>query len=151
MRASLKEFLRDGRFGSIELGAGRAAIEQLLGLPEAWEAKAHNYQQANIWKFGDIEFYFQNDALWMIFMDDFKVPTGGNKIDLDAWAISAHLTCSQAEAHLSSAAIPYQKGNFPYTDNGVRLITGAGTLLAFSGENPAQPTLHAIQRRLEAP
>lgn len=149
MKASLRDFARTGALGLIELGMSRAAVEQHLGAPEEWNATARNYRSATIWKYGDIEFYFQNDELWMIFADDFSVPTGGSKIELDAWIIRGNLCCSEAEHHLKLADIAYRKEDFPFNDNGIHLITSAGTVLAFCDEDVSQITLHSMYRKTE--
>ncbi len=148
MKASLKDFAQTGSFGLIELGISRSAVEQYLGSPDDWEASAPNYQSATIWKYGDIEFYFQSDVLYMIFMDDFSILSGGSKIELDAWVINGGLTCAEAERVLSAADIAYRKEDFPYNDNGVHLITSSGTSLEFAGENALKITIHALNRKI---
>ncbi|HEX8463891.1 MAG TPA: hypothetical protein VF627_04670, partial [Abditibacterium sp.] len=114
MKASLVDFLRNGAFGSIELGMNRLAVEQHLGAPDTWHSDAKNYQIATIWKYGDVEFYFQNETLWMIFMDDFVVPVGGPEIELDAGFVCGKFTCAEAECYLLNLGISYRKENFPY-------------------------------------
>lgn len=148
-KASLKELIQDGNFGLIELGMSRVGVEEILGSPDCWGGNECNYRQANIWKYGDVEFYFQDETLWMIFIDDCDIPSGGKKVDLDTWVISRYLICFQAEEYLSKATIPYRKEEFSYTDNGIHLITSAGTTLAFSGESAVEVTLHSIHRQLE--
>ncbi len=146
MKASLKEFIQNGSLGSLQVGDSRATVLSNLGAPHLWHANATNFQNADIWKYGDVEFYFQNDALWMIFMDDFIVPTGGATLELDPWIISGQLACADAEKHLRASAISYRREDFPFCDNGVRLITAAGTTLTFSSEESLSPTLCAIHR-----
>lgn len=145
MKASLRDFIQLGVFGSIEPGMNRTAIEHRLGAPEAWAASASSYHNATIWKFGDVEFYFQHETLRMIFMDEFAIPHGGNQIELDAWIINGNLTCAAAEYHLLAAGIAYRKEAFPYNDNGTHLITSASTVLAFSGADAGQATLRSIK------
>jgi hypothetical protein len=144
MQASLLDFLVFGTFGSLELGASRSTVEQHLTPPEAWEAAAPDYRTSTIWKYGDIEFHFQNNELTMIFMDDFSVLSGGTKIELDAMGINGSLTCDQAERLLNEANIAYRKEIFPYNDNGVHLIMNVGTVLSFCGEDASSITLHAL-------
>lgn len=149
MKASLKEFIQSGSLNSLEVGMSRAAVEQSLGAPPSWEARARGYRKADIWKFGDIELYFQDDVLWMIFADDFEVPNGGSQIELDAWIIRGELTQAQAEQHLAAEGIRYRQEAFPYNDNGVHLVADSGTVLAFSGEDRGRVLLHSIHRRLK--
>ena len=149
MKASLQEFVESGVLGTLQVGASRAAVEESLGKPRSWEDRARGYRKADIWKYGDIELYFQDDVLWMIFADDFEVPVGGDAIELDAWIISASLSQAQAEQHLASQNIRYRKEALPYGQNGVRLVAGSGTTLAFSGASAGSPLLRSIHRRLE--
>lgn len=149
MKASLQEFIQSGVLGSLDVGMSRSAVEECLGAPPSWEAKARGYRKADIWKYGDIELYFQDDVLWMIFADDFEVPDGGPRIQLDAWIISGDLTQAEAERHLASQSIRYRKEALPYNQNGVRLVAGSDTTLTFSGEDAARPLLRSMHRRLE--
>jgi hypothetical protein len=150
VKASLKEFVQTGSFGHIELSMSHSTVEQYLGQPDVWEAAARDYQTATIWKYGDIEFYFQDDELYTIFMDDFQVLSGGSKIELNAWIINGSLTCAQAEHHFSAADIIYRKEEFSQNANGVHLVTATGAVLAFSGEDASRITLHSLHRRIEA-
>ena len=77
-------------------------------------------------------------------MDDFKVPNGGSKIELNSWIIGGNLTLLQAEKELNLAAINYRKVNFPYAEDGVYLTAKSGVTLAFAGENPRQIRLYAL-------
>lgn len=143
MRASLEEFARTRRFGAIELGITRSAVEQELGLPDEWGGQ-RNCQSADIWKYGDIEFHFRRNALRMIFMDDFTVPIGGEKVQLEAWIVNGELAIAEAQSALMAAAIPFTHEEFPYKDNGIRLITSANTIFSFSSENSSCVTLDAV-------
>jgi hypothetical protein len=143
MRASLKDFIQIGSFGLIELGTNRSAVEQHLGLPDDWLADARNCQTSNIWRYGDIEFYFQQDELYMIFADAFSILSGGSKIELDAWVINGDITCAEAERVLLAADIVYRKEDLPYNE-GVRLTTSSGTSLHFYGENAL---IHSLYRK----
>ena len=148
MEVSLKDFARTGLFGAVEWGMNRAAVEQLLGSPDSWMDSTPGYKTSPIWKYGDIEFHFQDNALYMIFMDEFSNLNGGCNIGLDAWVINGDLTCIEAEHFLSAANIEYQKEDFPYNENGVRLITSAGTVFAFAGEKSSHITLHSLYRQI---
>lgn len=149
MKASFKEFIESGVLGLLRVGMKRAEVEQSLGAPPSWEARARGYRKADIWKYGDIELYFQDDALWMIFADDFQVPDGGPQIELDAWIISGNLSQAQAEERLASEGIRYHKEALPYNQNGVRLIAASGVVLAFAGEDAGHRPLRSIHRRLK--
>jgi hypothetical protein len=80
-------------------------------------------------------------------MDDFSIPNGGNKIELDSWIIKGNLTCVEAENLLILNDISYKKESFPYSDSGVRLITDVGTIMHFDGDENSEITLHALLRQ----
>jgi len=149
MEVSLKEFISGGPFGSVEVGMDRAKVLDAFGVPVDWEDDAPSYKKANIWKYCDVEFYFQDDNLWMIFISEFDVPNGGDQIELDVWGLSGQLTRSEAEAKLKAANIHYHTEPFPYNDNGIHLVTKAKTVLAFNGKVGEEATLRAIHRRVK--
>ena len=144
MKVSLREWIVTGRFGSIELGAMRADVERHLGLPKQWSTPANTPQTAAIWKYGDIEFYFQDDRLWMILGDNFEVPSGDTNLKLDAWIIERTCQPSAMERHLNDKGIAYRVEDFPYADNGIRIIVESGTTLTFCGEDAAQLELVSV-------
>lgn len=150
MQVSLQEFLSSGSFGRIELGASRSSMERHLGPPENWLVDGLGYETSAIWNYGDVEFHFQLDTLSMIFMDDFSTLSGGEKIELDSWGITGNLTFSQAERLLTKTNIAYRRESFPCNDNGIQLITSAGTVLSFCGEDASQIIVHALYRQSAA-
>lgn len=147
IRVSLEDFIGTGLFGPLEPGVPRAKVEAWLGPPDNWDGGAYQYQSAAIWKYGDVEFHFDNELLWMIFLDSFGLPGGGSQRDLEPWIISDQLTCAQAEQQLVLAGITYRKEDFPYNENGVRLITSAHVTLSFASADAEEPTLCALHRR----
>lgn len=144
MKISLREWLATGKFGSIQFGDNRADVAACFGAPPQWSTPAKTAATAAIWKYGDIEFYFNNDKLWMIFADDFEIPVGNEQIELDAWKVGRTCTPSEMERHLNEAGIVYRVEDFPYVDNGVRLISAAGVALTFCGEDAADVNLVSI-------
>ena len=148
MKASLKEFIQTGALGALRPGDTRQKVEEYLGPPREWHINGKTPLTSDIWKYGDVEFYFNVDALWMIFMDDFETPKGDQTLELDPWIISGQLTSAQFEEHLRASGTTYRKEDFPFTDNGVRLITTAGTTLTFSSEDAANPTLRVVHRQI---
>lgn len=148
MRASLKEFLQYGLLGPLQPGDTRSAVEQYLGASGNWHATTKQPHDSDIWKYGNIEFYFNGDTLWMIFMDDFTTPDGTPTIQLAPWIINSQLTLYEAEQKLALEEIDYRKEPFPYAENGIRLITTPGTIMTFSSEDTANPTLRALHRQI---
>lgn len=92
---SMLDFLRTGEFGPLKLGTSRTELQGCLGNPENWGPYQKAQQHAAVWKYGDIEFYFDDSGtLWIIFSDHVEVLNGGKAIDLDPWA--AHRKASEA-------------------------------------------------------
>ena len=132
---SMLEFLRTGEFGPIKLGISRAELRGCLDGPEDWEPYPKAKQHAAVWKYGDIEFYFDDDnILWMIFSDHVKTLNGGSAIDLDPWVISSSLTVKQALRDLEDASIPFERNDSNPNPDGQWFRVGAGVDLMFLGE-----------------
>jgi hypothetical protein len=58
---SLPDFLRTGELGPIHLGMTRTAILGTLGKPGDWSIAENRAGLPEIFKYGDIEFYFLGD------------------------------------------------------------------------------------------
>ena len=132
---SMLAFLRTGEFGPIKLGIFRAELQGCLGDPENWGPHPKAKQHAAVWKYGDIEFYFDNsNTLWMIFTDHVETLNGGNAIDLDPWVVSGSLTVKQALRDLEDAGMPCERIDWKFDDSTERFRVGAGIDLVFWDE-----------------
>ena len=71
---SLKDFAVTGAIGPVTLGYGREALEVALGEPEATGGETRKHRRPNIWKYGDVEFFFDRACgeLDMIHIDRSK-------------------------------------------------------------------------------
>ena len=70
VQASLEEFARTGNLGPICLGKSRDEVRAALGPPRSWLA-SEPVERSPIWKYGDVEFYFNDhDNLYGIHFDD---------------------------------------------------------------------------------
>ena len=137
MKISLRDWLATGKFGAIQIGDNRDDVAACFGAPKNWSTPAKIPATAAIWKYGDVEFYFNDETLWMIFADDFEIPIGNAQIELDAWQVARTCTPAAMKRHLDEASIRYRVADFPYADNGVRLISAAGVTMMFCGEDAA--------------
>src|SRR5581483_3712690 len=86
---SLKEFLRTGILGPVQLGMLRAQLLNVLGEPEHIGGTSRKHHQPTILKYGDLEFLFPpgEDCLQTIHMDGFTRPRGSTAVVLDPWII----------------------------------------------------------------
>jgi len=157
MKASLKAFVKTGVFGQIQLRMKRSSVASFLGAPTDWLHSAPSREQSAIWKYGDVEFHFENDVLHMIFLDKLRDVKGSRNLELDLWTLSEGLSLSEAEEHLAKARVTFRTEKFFYNEGGVLLIARAGTTLSFcnreprvekaEGEEEEEPLLRAVYRR----
>ncbi|WP_154934546.1 hypothetical protein [Gimesia maris] len=69
---------------------------------------ARSFQSATIWKYGDIEFYFnQANQLYQIFSDDFEIPEGCAEMQLDPWVVTNKITAESLRDELNKAGVTY--------------------------------------------
>src|SRR5690349_209628 len=110
---SLRDFAITGKFGPIQLGMTRAEIEQLLGAPELWGTE-EQCEVATIWRYSEIEFYFANHMLKMIFTDHGSLADGGDTCDIEPWIIRRGLPRHEFEAALREGNVEFTVSRPPY-------------------------------------
>jgi len=131
---SMQDFLRTGEFGPVRLGISRRQLRDHLGEPENWGPAPRAKHNASIWKYGDIEFHFNGDTLWLIFADDVENLHGGRAIDLDPWVLDGGALEEQVLKDLAAADISYQRIPWTLDDATERFLVGAGVELLFLDE-----------------
>ena len=131
---SMQDFLRTGEFGPVCLGFSRRQLRGHLGEPEDWGPAPRAMHNAGIWKYGDIEFHFSGDALWLISVDDVKTLYGGTAIDLDPWILDGGTSAEQVLEGLAAANIAYERISWAHEDATERFRVGAGVQLLFLDE-----------------
>ncbi len=136
MNVSLKDLIETGRFGSVRLGMNRAQVESSLGTPDEIGGTSRKYRKPSIWKYGDVELHFVPgaDFLFLIYLDEFDVPSGGKLVDFDPWIIRKGLTLSDAEEQLSRSGIGYEGRDYELEDEAKCITAGVGVKFIFSGE-----------------
>lgn len=143
---SLLEFLKTGRFGSLEVGDSRRRVEQLFGAPPSWSAE-HEVERASIWKYGDIEFYFNDDLLWMIFADGFSILSGARRLKILPGVLSGRARVEDVVETFKREKISFTRSSFDGCERGVRLKTEAGVELTFCGNRGRKPRLISFNGR----
>ncbi|QQS03849.1 MAG: hypothetical protein IPK50_16330 [Fibrobacterota bacterium] len=68
IQIDIHDVLLLGRFGESQLGTTRSEIFASLGPPDNYSSEAPQ-EMAEIWKYGNMEFYFQNHQIYQIFSD----------------------------------------------------------------------------------
>lgn len=72
-------FQRTGVISPIQLGCTRAELITILGEPDDVGGTSRKYPTPAIWKYGDLEFHFEQDALWLIYAES---PDGVPRISI---------------------------------------------------------------------
>lgn len=109
----LRDFLATGEFGPISLGADRPAVEACFGQPETTGGQSRKHKRPNIWKYGDVEFFFERDSgeLHLVHIDHFSgdggAPEGWGELRLEPWVVREGLSRDVFEQTLASAGLPY--------------------------------------------
>ena len=152
---SLRSFIATGHFGSLHADWTRQQLENEFGPPEAHGGGSRKHPYPTIWKYGDIEFFFEpynrDDKMYMIFFDAFTVPSGWGQLVVDPWEISNRLTHKGGEALLRDNEIAYQMVKSP-DPNCIDLLTESGVTLQFVVNQPDEYSfpvgLFAVSKQL---
>lgn len=94
----------------------RAEILQLFPEPDDFATiKVNDLMQAMIWRYGNFEFHFAEDRLWMIFNDYLDRLDGGNSLQIDPWIFpNRRLTLGEVLPIFMKEKIDY---SIAFTDN----------------------------------
>lgn len=136
---SMQEFLRTGEFGPVRLEMSRGQLRGLLGEPAGWGPSPKAKHNAGIWKYGDVEFYFNGNILSLIFADDIDTLDGGKAINLDPWVFNGKATVRQVLRELEAAHISCQRIDWKFDDTTERFRVGVGVELTFWDQNQYGP------------
>lgn len=132
--ASLAQFLRSGNLGPIHLGMARTTVLDMLGKPDDWSTDATPAGLPAIFKYGDIECYFDSDddTLVCLRADNFEVLSGGAAVHLDAWTLQYGTAQHEVEAQLTAQGIDYRPAHPRNHPPEVTFLkTGGGVVLGF--------------------
>lgn len=144
IKVSLRDWAATGRFGPLEIGDSRGRVEAVFGAPSDW-MNGYPASTSPIWKYGDIEFYFDQDRLWMIFADDFRELKGAG-FDLDAWVLNGSARVEDVAEALKREKILFSRRPFDFCERGLRLQTRCGTTFTFCGKRERKPRLNSVHQ-----
>lgn len=128
------DFFKFGKFDFIKLGQTKEWILNNFPEPDSRFSEEMLKNGFDIWTYGDIEFHFERQKLFLIFSDHFETLKGGKKLKLDRWILSdiSKLNLLYVLKELNSENIDYKKK----TDNlGVTLRLNSGVELTFVNIN----------------
>jgi len=141
---SLPDLLRTGDFGPIHLGMSRGAVLDALGKPDDFSVTESQPGLPAIFKYGDIEFYFDydDDRLTSVRADTFDLLTGGSALRLDPWFLRRGTAPREVEEQLTAHDIGYLRIAPPGTPTDTMTIrTTSGVELGFEPLQDDQATL----------
>jgi len=128
------EFFKFGKFDLIRLGQTKEWILKEFPEPDSRFTGEMLKNGFDIWTYGDIEFHFAGQELFLIFSDYFKTLKGGKKLKLNKWILSdiSKLNLLYVLTELNIKGIDYKKR----TDNlSVTLRLNSGVELTFENIN----------------
>ena len=110
---NLKDFLQTLTLGRIHLGLRENDVSAILGEPDCVGGASRKYRRPSIWKYGDIELFFdyQTRQICLIsiyFLED-GYPSGGAAIQLDPWIIKGGLRPHELIPQLDKEGIDYSE------------------------------------------
>lgn len=134
---AIRDVLRTGRFGPITLGATAAEITAIIGRPpDDWDAGADRFEDAEIWKYGDLELHFAGSScrLWLIHADTFETLDGG-PIAIDPWFVRRGARRDDVVAELRAAELDFIEDPGARPDDGAWLRFASGAKLHFEDDD----------------
>ena len=150
---SLKKFILKGEFDLVKLGVTKSWLQLNFIEPDD-VMSGLTHETSPIWRYGNIEFHFNKDVLWMIYSDYVDDLQGGDKINLDKWILNRRTNTKIADwtAELYKNVKNYRVVHLPDFEQ-VKLILNEeddGVVLTFinHSEHPSRPDeyiLGAIQ------
>lgn len=124
------EFIKTGKFDCIKIGQTKEYILENFPKPDSiWD---DYHTSSNIWTYGNIEFHFSKNELYMIFSDHFNYQklNAGKHISIDRWIFERprRLTLKNVIQELNTHHIDFQKTT---TKLNIELKLNSGVILYF--------------------
>ena len=130
VEASLLEFARTGQFGPLRCGTSREELLAALGAPPLWGTE-QDREIASIWRYGNVEFYFDEDRVWMIFSDHEDLSDGGETLRVNRWIVRRGLPRLDFETQLTKEAIEFNVVAPSYDPHQRLVRTSVGAVFGF--------------------
>ena len=133
IKVSMLEFIKTGEFGPLCLGATRDEVKALLGDPPVWVAE-ESRDSSRIWRFGDVEFYFADDTLVMIFTDHDDRSKGTDALVIDPWIVREGLMRKQFEKELTREGVAFASAQWNIDPSQFHVKIDSGVQFSFVDE-----------------
>ena len=85
---SLRDLILNEHFECARLGVSKEWLSKNFPEPDNYMAD-ETAETSNIWQYGNLEFHFHEDILYMIFTDYVESVDGGPKLNLDSWNLKS--------------------------------------------------------------
>ncbi|WP_422107784.1 hypothetical protein [Winogradskyella sp.] len=108
IKIDLFEVFKSGKFDFIRIGKDKNWILKNFPEPDEYEA-GKTLESSRVWRYGNIEFHFENNLLTQIFTDYIDSLDGGENIELGKWIFKEpeKLTAEYVIRHLTECRIDF--------------------------------------------
>ena len=137
----MREFLRTGHFGPINLGDSIESLRTAFGEPDVTGGRSLKYPVPRIWLYGDIEFHLSsnNKSISLIFCDTYSDRLRFTpEIPFDCWFFKGNPLVETVEEELREASIGFHRGETPHEPTTFVLRLDSGIALLFSDGTPGK-------------
>ena len=126
---SIADAIALGKFGPFTIGASRHTVGETLGEPS--DATITNRRRTScIWRYGTIEFHFDDDLLSLIHCDAEDLFDGGLTLVVDPWKLRHKMPLVELKTILDAKDLHYTGCDDPYAPDCI-LRLDAGCSLGF--------------------
>lgn len=120
------DLLRTGKLRDIGLGASRPFVQECFGDPDQWGIGT-DVPDATIWKYGVVEFHFQDDHVFLLHCERFGGMPRHLRLPLKPWKLRDDSRIEEVERLLEAEGLRFLRERLPGNesvltlDNFVRL------------------------------
>jgi len=133
IQTSIVELIRNGELGPLRHGLTHDRVRELLGSPPMWGPQ-RTEQRASIWRYGDIEFHFNNWVVSLIFSDHEDFTDGGPTLRIEPWIVRRGLSQDEFERNLKDMEVEFAVTKPDYDPSQTHVIVKSGIIFSFVDE-----------------
>lgn len=144
----LEVFFKTGKFDYVKLGHTKEWIINNFPNPDGFDRDFTVYEN-DVWLYGNIEFHFNNDVLFLIYSDYINNLSGGISLELKKWFIDNPKLRNFKDftSLLNDYHINYSKTSSQKESNTVSLNLESGVKLGFVLEEGANEDFECYLKR----
>jgi hypothetical protein len=131
MVLSLVDALIGGLPPPLRIGMSAEELLNELGATEFVVPRSRRDRRPAILKYGDLEFHFGDDGLDRMFSDTFTIPTGTDRLIVEAAWVRRSLLIEEARRHVAALNITYRTVDDRWNPGHVDLFVGTHSVLKF--------------------